>query len=485
MKPHTQRMLLSGLALLASAAMPACKTDSPPTREEIQAQTLLKDMPATRPWAAVNAAPGEIQDNWLATFNDPQLTLLVDEAIRNNPDLSVAAARIEQAAGYVEQAKAAMRPRVGVAGTGGIKAGGGSDVGSALQGIMIAISWEPDLWGRMRYAQYAVEASKASAESDLEFARQSLAASTAQGWFLATETLLQKRLAADMVRSADELVAIARRRFEVGAGLEQEVAVALANLGNFQDTEKRAALAHENALRALEALLGRFPAAELAARTELTPLPGAVPAGMPLDMLERRPDMIAAERRVAAAFNRVGEAKMAKLPRIVLSANGAYIDSNVLQLAPSFSNPTFGAGGNIVAPIYLGGALSAQVDIRTAEQKEAIANYGRMALRAIADVENALAAARNLNEREPLLRKIVADNQRALELAQVAYRVGQQDLRSVQQQQLNVHAAQSALLQVETSQLEQRAKLHLALGGSFEQPLPVPATQSQAATSSK
>jgi outer membrane protein TolC len=170
---------------------------------------------------------------------------------------------------------------------------------------------------------------------------------------------------------------------------------------------------------------------------------------------------------VAAAFNRVGEAKMAMLPRVILSANGAYIDSNVLQLAPDFSNPTFGAGADLRAPIYLGGSLKAQVDIRTLEQKEAIANYGRMALRAIADVENALAATRSLNEREPLLRQILADNQRALELAQTAYRVGTRDLRSVQQQQLSVHAAQSALLQVEKDQLEQRTRLHLALGGSF------------------
>jgi outer membrane protein TolC len=203
----------------------------------------------------------------------------------------------------------------------------------------------------------------------------------------------------------------------------------------------------------------------------MTKAPVDVPAGMPLEMLERRPDMIAAERRVAAAFNRVGEAKMAKLPRVVLSASGAVIDSSVLQLASDFSNPTFGAGGNIVAPIYLGGALEAQVDIRTAEQKEAVANYGRMALRAIGDVENALAATRSLSEREPLLRQIVADNQRALDLVQVAYRVGRQDLRTVQQQQLSVHAAQSALLDIESSLLAQRANLHLALGGSFETPL--------------
>jgi outer membrane protein TolC len=217
-------------------------------------------------------------------------------------------------------------------------------------------------------------------------------------------------------------------------------------------------------------LLGRYPAAELKARPDLGKLPGPVPAGMPLEMLERRPDLVAAERRVAAAFNRVGEAKAARLPRITLNASAAAIDSEVLQLRDDFDNPTAGAGARLVAPIYQGGALKTQVQIRTLEQKEAVAQYARMALRAIGDVENALAASGNLAERQQLLQRSVAENQRALELAQTSYRVGMLDLRGVQQQQLSVYAARLALLRVQSEQLAQRVNLHLALGGSFTSP---------------
>src|SRR4029077_13213301 len=141
------------------------------------------------------------------------------------------------------------------------------------------------------------------------------------------------------------------------------------------------------------------------------PPPGAVPAGLPLEMLERRPDMVAAERRVAAAFNRVGGAKAAQLPRIILSANVAVIHSDVLQLKSDFQNPTLGAGAKLLAPIYQGGALKTQVKIRTLEQKEAVAQYARLALRALGDVENALAAGNNLAEREQLLQRTVTDQQ--------------------------------------------------------------------------
>jgi multidrug efflux system outer membrane protein len=372
-------------------------------------------------------------------------------------------------------AKAALRPAINLIGTGGLNMGGG-DVSSALQGASLGVSWEPDLWGRLRYGRNAAQAAHASAQADYEFARQSLAASTARSWFTATETWQQRQLADAMVKAAEELVTLATQRQKVGAGNEQDVALARASLGNYQDAARQVRLAHEQTLRALELLLGRYPGAELAARTDLSKLPGAVPAGLPLEMLERRPDLVAAERRVAAAFNRVGEAKAAQLPRVILNANVAAIDSEILQLQSDFDNPTAGAGANLIAPIYKGGALKTQVRIRTLEQKQAVAEYAGMALRALGDVENALASSQSLSERDALLRAVLADSERALQLTQTSYRVGQGDLRAVQQQQLNVHAAQLALLRVESEQLAQRVNLHLALGGSFQEPAPLQAS---------
>src|SRR4030095_5428516 len=139
------------------------------------------------------AATGPIADNWLTTFNDVQLNALVAEAMTNNPDLRVSAPRVEQAAQYVRLAQAAMRPVVNLVGTGGLKMGGG-DVSSALQGISLGVSWEPDLWGRMRYSRNAYQATYASVQADFEFSRQSLAATLAKSWFTASETSLQQQI---------------------------------------------------------------------------------------------------------------------------------------------------------------------------------------------------------------------------------------------------------------------------------------------------
>jgi NodT family efflux transporter outer membrane factor (OMF) lipoprotein len=458
------------VAGLLAGLVAGCATQSPPTAAEIRQQSgTLTNLVLTNAWTAAPVSTNRIEDNWLATFDDEQLDALVAEAMTNNPDLRVTATRVEQAGEYVELAKAALRPAVNLVGTGGFKMGGG-DVGSALQGILLGVSWEPDLWGRLRYARNAAQATYASAQADYEFARQSLAASTARTWFTATETWQQEQLANDMVKAAEELVSLAAQRQKVGAGNAQDVALARASLGNYQDAAKGVQLAHEQTLRALDLLLGRYPSAELKVRPDLPPLPGAIPAGIPLEMLERRPDMIAAERRVAAAFNRVGEAKAARLPRIVLNASVAALDSQILQLKSDYDNPAAGAGANLIAPIYKGGALQTQVRIQTLEQKQAVAEYAQMALRALGDVENALAASQTLADREAVLSAVVADSQDALKLAQTSYRVGRLDLRSVEQQQLNVYAAQLAWLRVRSEQLSQRVNLHLALGGSFQEP---------------
>jgi NodT family efflux transporter outer membrane factor (OMF) lipoprotein len=462
------------VAVACLMALAGCAVQPPPAPDAVR-RDALQGTEVRASWAATqgaggDAAAGQVQDQWLATFNDPQLTAFVSEAVGSNPDLRVAAARVEQSAAYATSARAALYPWLNLLGTGGIKAGGGADLSSALQGIMLAASWEADLWGRLRYGRNAADDAYASARADYEFARQSLAAQVARSWFTAIETKLQLEAMESMAASARALVALAQDRARVGSGSERDVALARAGLGTVEDATRQARLAHAQAVRSLEVILGRYPSTELGVAAHLPDMPGPVPVGMPLEMLERRPDIVAAERRVAAAFNRVGEAKAARLPTISLNASVSALSSDVLQLQDDFENPTAGAGGRIFAPIYQGGALRAQVELRTAEQKEAVAAYGGRVLRALQDVENALSASAILAERVAILQQVLADQRRALELDQRSYEVGRTDMRAVQQQQQQVQAAQVDYLRARSEELAQRVNLHLVLGGSFAEP---------------
>ena len=463
-----QRKIMATCSGIAIAALSnACATKPPPAGAEIRQQA-LGDIDLNRPWSAAAMAE-PVTDDWLSLFHDSELDALVREALVNNPDLRVAAARVEEAQQYLALAKAALRPSVAIVGTGGLKSGGG-DISSALQGILLTASWELDLWGRLRYARNATRQAYASAQADFAFARQSLAASTAKAWFTATQLSLHAAIVAEMVQSSKQLKSLAEQREVTGAGTTTETVLASASVRMLEDTQQQITLARGQALRALELLVGRYPAAQINTRGTLSAMPGPIPVGIPLQMLERRPDIIAAERRVAVAFNRVGEAKAAYFPRITLNANAGAFSSEILQLKPDFENPTAGVGGRLFAPIYQGGSIKAQVEIRTAEQKQAVAEYGRLALRALGDVENSLAADSTLAARVLLLNQALGDQLHALELTQKNFRIGRADMRAVEQQRLNVSSARIALLNVQSDQLAARVNLHLALGGSFESP---------------
>jgi NodT family efflux transporter outer membrane factor (OMF) lipoprotein len=456
-----------------SLALAGCALAPLPTREEIapQAAPNLRLPPGWRAPGAVGDAIAP--DPWIAGFRDPGLEAYIAEVLANNPDLRVAAARVEVAAASVKAAGATLLPQVNLLAKGG---GPTSGDGSGFEGGGIYATWEIDLWGRVRASQDAAALSHESAALDTEYARQSLAALAAKGWFLAIEARGQKAIAEDMVVASERLLSLARVRQRVGRGDEYDVHQAEANLQTFRDALAQVETAEKQSLRALEELAGRYPSAAIGVASGLPSMPGPVPVGLPSELLERRPDVVAAERRVAAAFRRVDEAQAARLPRISLTANVSSISSELFVLK-NRDNPVWSAGAGLTAPIFLGGALQAQVEVRTAEQKAALADYGRIGARAFGEVEGALTSGYYLEGRNTVLERSVAENTRALELSEVRYRVGSTDLRSVQQQQIALASARASLLRVRTERLVQRVNLHLALGGGFP-PSPAPATVS-------
>ncbi len=449
--------------LLCVAAVAGCALQSPPPGEDVMREQL--PMMAVPPqWAAASAASSASPPpDWLASFGDPRLTELAAEALRHNIDLRAAAARVQAASAAVQMTDGALYPTLG-----GAARTSGSATGSSgqLSGVILSASWEIDLWGRVRYGQRAAQGELAAREADLRFAQLSIVATLAKAWFLATEALQQQRLMAEAITSANQLLMLAEQRERIGVGSEMEVTQARANVQAYRDQALQVDLAVAQSRRALDMLLGRYPAAQLEASAGFMPLPPPGPIGVPSELLERRPDIIAAERRVAAAFDRVGEAQAARLPRLSLTAALSSISSTVFVLQQR-DNPSGGIGATLLGPIFDGGALQGQVALRTAEQQLAAAAYAQAAQRAFNEVETALANQATLAAREPVLVLGLAQNTRGFELEQVRYRVGSRDQRSVAQQQLVMVSAQLSLLRLRTEQRVQRVQLHVALGGEL------------------
>jgi len=460
-----------GLAAIAACvALAGCSLGKPPAGSDLLHQVMPGSLPAppalwSAPAGASTAVPGQVTGGWLRAFEAPGLEELVWEALLYNVDFQIAAIRLEEAAGYARLAGSALMPQLNVAGRG--SQGGGDS--SGLAGVAAVASWELDLWGRVRYGTAAAEADYASAEADLRYARESLAAMVVKSWFLAIEAKLQREIAGEMIRASEHLLSLANDRKRVGMGDDYEIAQAEASLATSRDTFQRLDAAFRQAVRALELLVGRYPAAELEVPSELARMPGPVPVGLPSELLERRPDVIAAERRVAAAFNRVGEANAARLPRLSLTANVATVSSELFVLQNT-DNPVWAIAGILAAPILDGGALRTQAEIRTVQQKEALARFAQVGARAFGEAEAALTEEFSTEARAAILARAIAENERALELALIRYRVGSEDLRAVEQQRLALFAARSQHLRVEAERRVQRVNVHLALGGNFEHP---------------
>ncbi|HEY7379150.1 MAG TPA: efflux transporter outer membrane subunit [Steroidobacteraceae bacterium] len=452
----------SPLPLCIAFALSGCVLKAPPSAEDLTKE-VAPSTPLPSEWTAAGAKAGEVQNSWLATFDDPQLNDLVAEAIKQNADLRAAAARVEQAEAYVKVAGGQLYPTVDALGKAGGKMSGDS---SGLEGVLVSASWELDLWGRVRYGTRSAKEQYASAAADFAFAQQSLAALVAKSWFLLTEASLQHEILTEMVESATRLTDLAGDRYRIGIGSELDVASARVNLQTYRDSLRQVDLAREQAMRSLEVLVGRYPAARIGTTTQLDNFPPDVPAGLPSELLERRPDVIAAQQRVAAAFSRYREAQAARLPKIALTASGSHLTSDFFVLQDR-DNPVWSIGGSVFAPLFRGGALKAQAEVRSAEQKQAVAQYVTTALKAFGDVENALSSEVALQERETILASAVADGGQALRLSEIRYRVGSGDLRAVQQQQLAYYTTKMTLLRVQTERRVQRVNLHLALGGDF------------------
>lgn len=457
------RNALRIVAIAAALAAGGCALAPPPDATQIREQSLPNtQLPAE--WTGGPMAPGAVANGWVAQFQDAQLEKLVAEAMAYNVDLQIAAARVEAAEANARAAGAALFPQVNFGAHGGGKLGGD---GSGVQGVGLFASWELDLWGRVRAQRAAAAAQYESVVLDTRYARESIAALVAKSWFLAREAAVQRALAGEMITSSQSLVDLSRDRVRVGRADELEVNQAEASALSYRDVQLQADIARQNALRAIEILAGRYPSGSVDPGLSLPPLPGPVPGGLPSELLERRPDVRAAERRVAAAFYRTEQAKAARLPTISLTLGVSSITSDLFVMKER-DNPVWGVGGTILAPIFNAGALQAQVDARSADQKAAVADYGRIGARAFGEVEGALSQSFNLDSRADVLARAVRANENAVGYARTRFEVGSGDLRGVQQQQLALHAARSTLARVQGERLIQRVNLHLALGGGFE-----------------
>ena len=433
----------------------ATKLQEAPT-SDVVLEEALPETEIAAGWLAPVGDTGAVDDEWLKSFNDPQLEALVDEALDvQNPNLRILSTQVDRAEAAAALAGSALKPNVGLA-AGVSENISDSGPESTSSGASVVMSWEADVWGRVQAGASAADENLRATVADFEFARQSLVANVAKSWYLAIELQGQESLAREIVDIRSDLLEIVETREELGAVSEQDVYLARSDLSGAEAVLRLTVGGQKEARRALEILLGRYPGAQIELAQDLVPVPPAISAGLPSSLLERRPDLQAAERRVARELFLTEEARLASLPSFSLTA-GAGLGDAISSLA-----------AGVVGPLYTGGAIEAQLAGATASQQAAIAAYGVAALNAFEEVETALTNEQLFAERERFLSAVVDNDLKAYEIETIRYDEGATDLLSVSQIQSRWVAGRIALLRIENERLAQRINLHLALGGSFE-----------------
>lgn len=466
-------LLPSGFTLLLVAA--GC-VSSDPLGSDRKAEDLEGvKYGAPRQWSAAASVSQSSAIGWLKDFDDPDLQRLVRLALERNHDLKAAAARVTQARAQAKAAGADLWPQVGVdfGGRRNQSASGQRFVGSGVRSnrfeLGTDISWELDLWGRLRDQRGAAVAGAEAAEEDLYAAQLSLAATTVKSAITLAEARAQIQLSEENIATRRINLGVLEKQLDRGIDTEQvalDVSLARADLARAEATLASRKREADEARRSLELLLGAYPAGKERGVADLPGMRKNVPAGLPSEMLLRRPDLRAMERRLESALRSESVAKKAFLPSFSLTGSGG-LSSDELSLLLQREAVVWSLAGSVAQQVFQGGRLRANAEEARAKYDEILSTYSGQALQAFKEVEGALAAEIYLKEQEAALTTAAAEAERAVELAIGRYSRGLSDALTVLDSRQRAFDARSALLAVQALRLRNRADLHLALGGSF------------------
>ena len=422
-------------------------------------------------------SPNPPAERWWALFNDPVLDKLVDEALARNHDLAGAARRNEQARAQVSIARAGQFPDAGVSATKSRSRA--SSLGTFPlppdlietndHRLVLQASWEIDFWGKYRRASEAARADLAASEAGRDAIRASLVGDVTRGYFLLRS--LDRRLdeLTRTLESRRKALELQQLRFDSGVVSELELRQVESDL---RATEAAIPVLRQARVReegALAVLAGRSPRevfeASVARGDPAAPAVLEVPAGLPSDLLLRRPDLRQAEARLHAANARIGVARAAYFPSITLTG---YYGGESQQLSDIFKGParTWSIAGGLLQPLFAGGQIRGGVDLADSRTKEAAEAYQAAIANAFREVRDAIALQSNARESFDAQRLRVAALDRTLALARLRYDNGAISLFEVLATEQQLIGARLEAIDAERDRVSAIVDLYLALGAS-------------------
>ncbi len=435
--------------------------------------------PEPTPVAAEVPAPPDMQwvqlspdalpaTDWVASLEDAALGALVDEALASNTSIRIAEDRFKAALARADISAANLLPSVtGSVGAGRTERGNDLIADSSSLSFGVNASWEADVWGRVRDNVKSSELDAGALQADYAAARLSVAGQVSQNWFDLIEARLLSELSERDVETQERALRLTTRRFEGGVTGSSDVRLARSSLASAQALQATRAQRQSALARSLEVLLRRYPSEAIEAAVNLPELPELTGVYSPESVLRRRPDILAAERRMQSAGLQVDVARKALLPSLSLSggvnSNGTALN-NIFDIDSMVASLTAG----LTQPIFQGGRLKANVEQQKAVLSQQLESYAATALNAYLEVENALDGENRLLERETALRVSLEEAVQAENRLSTRYSEGLATILQLLDAQSRRISAESQLIGARKERLANRVRLHVALGGGLE-----------------
>ncbi|USU19143.1 efflux transporter outer membrane subunit [Paraburkholderia fungorum] len=428
-------------------------------------------------WAVATPGDTQARGDWWTLFNDPELNRLEDQLAVSNQTVKRAVAQLQQARSMIDYQHAGLLPTI-TAGAAQSRARLSQNVeGHSLAGrtvpdysLGLNASWEPDLFGRVRDAEVNARDNAQASEADLEAVRLSMSTDLARDYFALRALDIQKKLLDDSVSAYAAALAILRQQLADGAIDASATAQAETQLEDTRSQATDIAVQRAQMVHAIATLIG-VPASSfsLAPKVESIPVP-QIPAGVPSQLLERRPDIAAAERRVAAANAQIGEAKAAFYPDLTLSAS-AGLESTFF--APWLTAPSlfWSIGPQLVGTLFDGGKRDAALNGATAQYDGSVADYRQTVLVAFQQVEDNLSALDTLASEAQSQQRATAAAERSLRLTQNRYQAGAVSYLDVVTVQTIALTNQRTEARIQARRVDASVQLLKALGGGWDRTL--------------
>lgn len=450
------------MALSACSTVPPYRTPTAPVPEAFKE--------ASANWAPATPADGFDRGPWWEVFGDPVLNRLAEQVQLSNQNIAESVAAYQQAQAALRQERAGLFPAVRMTGSAARTGGDGASRPGTSTQAALAVDWAPDLWGRLAGSISSAQASAQASEADLASARLSAAGALVSAYFQLREADAEIALLIATVEGYERNLQIARNRYTAGVVAETDVLQARTQLVNAQadlasTRQSRARLEH-----ALAVLTGQAPAgfAVVPEPAWSAPVP-SIPAVVPSTLLQRRPDIAAAERAVAAANAQIGVQRSAYFPSISLGASLGTGGGNLADLLRA-STSVWSLGLSVAQTVFDAGATEARVQEAEAVRDARVARYRQTVLEAFQGVEDQLVALRTLQAQEPLRREAVVAADRTAQQLLNRYRAGQVSYSEVVVAQASALSAQRALLQLQVNRQLATVALVQAMGGGWQLP---------------